>query len=1464
MMAKLQRGAFLKETCDPSPSFQSAMSLLVVVCCCCGPITVSAILVFDSTALLNEVLIPADAAVGSVIYRLRSSDSSFDYPLLFDIQDTAVVAVEALNCTRFNSVCQANLILKKKLEPGRFYDFRVEVRNQRGQRAVINCSFQATNATTPIEKIFPGAPTLLTVSENAGKNTDLGTVIAKGNPHRMKAVILELYGTVQFGIHQKLISEKDAEGTIVLLNRLDYETKTVHHLTILANDPWTNMAEDTRNIAGWPLLVAVIDEQDTPPIFTIAPPTTTLSPTLSPGDTILKVHAEDGDRGQPRPIRYSLNSADPASSFFHINEKTGDLLLALPVPQIVSFPNQGQPILVKVTAEEVRQNPQEPPSQSTTVQLALIPPGITLGSPTFGSIEYHALLDENSPAGTMLDLPQAEISTEPGDVITLELNKNNGTFEVSPSVVEGFSKFRIAVHDNRLLDYEARRYVECYIVAKELGKGNYSARAKLTVVLRDMNDNPPQFVKSEFTGSVPEHAIVGTTVLIVEAADIDREPGSKIRYVDLLGPGSDLFTLEPDTGLITVANSANLDAETYPKIVLEVRAADENGEGLSATSKVTITLLDINDNIPQFEKDVYEFILNTDRRSFTTQAFVKALDGDLSPPNNEVRYQLLTPNEDLFLDERTGEILVKKSWEPDELVTLKVKAYDEGVPRLSSDAEVRIYPPEPKSRKMIFIVPGKYPDKSTIERTLSAVTGGSVVVDEIRPYTGFEPEAAYVTRDLSLSNKSVVIATIHYTKDSVVDLKTIQRILDDNPPQVNWQPNQNSITQEKELTTIKQSSSSDLYWILILLIALAILTAIILILCCICRPCPLYIPPKRKKVRSADMVERLFIKGSGHGRETKSVQVAEWFGRKEAWSSEKVAVPVMVDAETDSLRRHEMERGSERGGIRQSRMRHQHLLQQSQSMQQLNNQQDHAREQLYFREGNADILRLVTRSGTEAQRNGTVFVDQNQQHFLVDNGKDILMRRYIDQQQAEAARTQVLLPNAVNKLQSEQEFLEASLRQQNALLRQLILEKERDLRLETQSLPAGACIMSIGTQTDQDMSTQTEPQYLRPPRRRVQSDWEMSDDGSDEEIAIIKARAKRRHRVMKPRKIRTPILEESEVEILEKYEKPFKQSISVDKGSDAPPKIKQTRTSQLRQKRANSDVRVAKHSKSRVSKSALKREVLKEISASLNQSEESDSYYENDRRFSDQYSDDSLEDISPQSEKTTDSGKHKRRSQSSEVTKSRRSESLDQGKRKTSSNRSSLRRLSTDSNEVKQQRYRSESDLRALRDRKPAVTAQKSQSHADLSSGREKNDKKSKKPAAKRTSRYMEWYNKKKQSSESQEQASTRRKSDASLNVEKVGKNTVNTRLCKETVASSSKKVDNTGKKQTTGPDHPLLQHSEYRYEIQYPKKRPEEDADSGIVLTKPEMAQKKSIFTIAYNDMHTQQLRPDSSANTP
>lgn len=201
------------------------------------PVLVTSVPRFDPTALLQETLIPADAAVNSIVYRLRASDPSFDYPLIFTLTaaTTSVVSIESLNCTRLNSICQANVILRRRLDAGRFYDFGVDVVNQAGQKTHLNCSFRATNATTPIGTIFPGAPTLLMVSEKSRRNTELGIIVAKGNPNKDNGVLLELWGSPQFGLHQKLVSERDAQGTIVLLAPLDYETRTVHHVTVLAN-----------------------------------------------------------------------------------------------------------------------------------------------------------------------------------------------------------------------------------------------------------------------------------------------------------------------------------------------------------------------------------------------------------------------------------------------------------------------------------------------------------------------------------------------------------------------------------------------------------------------------------------------------------------------------------------------------------------------------------------------------------------------------------------------------------------------------------------------------------------------------------------------------------------------------------------------------------------------------------------------------------------------------------------------------------------------------------------------------------------------------------------------------------------------------------------------------------------------------------------------------------------------------
>lgn len=68
---------------------------------------------------------------------------------------------------------------------------------------------------------------------------------------------------------------------------------------------------------------------------------------------------------------------------------------------------------------------------------------------------------------------------------------------------------------------------------------------------------------------------------------------------------------------------SSLDREIAARLVLSVEARDENGNGNRGTVPLIINLLDVNDNAPIFENDIYQFMLNSDLTNFTSPAFIK-------------------------------------------------------------------------------------------------------------------------------------------------------------------------------------------------------------------------------------------------------------------------------------------------------------------------------------------------------------------------------------------------------------------------------------------------------------------------------------------------------------------------------------------------------------------------------------------------------------------------------------------------------------------------------------------------------------------------------------------------------------------------------------------------------------------------------------------------------------------------
>lgn len=82
------------------------------------------------------------------------------------------------------------------------------------------------------------------------------------------------------------------------------------------------------------------------------------------------------------------------------------------------------------------------------------------------------------------------------------------------------------------------------------------------------------------------------------------------------------FSLDKDTGVIIL--TARLDFETTQRYTLTVIARDGGGE--ETTGRVRINVLDVNDNVPTFQKEAYLGALRENEPSVTQVVRLRVRD----------------------------------------------------------------------------------------------------------------------------------------------------------------------------------------------------------------------------------------------------------------------------------------------------------------------------------------------------------------------------------------------------------------------------------------------------------------------------------------------------------------------------------------------------------------------------------------------------------------------------------------------------------------------------------------------------------------------------------------------------------------------------------------------------------------------------------------------------------------------
>ncbi|XP_076046805.1 uncharacterized protein LOC143028499 isoform X2 [Oratosquilla oratoria] len=834
---------------------------------------------FTEGNTMSVLLLPSGTRPGTIIYRVRAHDRDDDYPLDFSIVDTRsrtsqIVYIRARECRPIgNAYCDADVYLAREVKPGQSFTFNISVTDTTGDRTTVRSRIEVTNGNPSDSQIFMSyAPTAI-VPEDAKIDVPVTSLIVRKRTSYIEFYILG-HGNDMFIIKKKPHSPISYNATIYTLQELDFETVNLYQLEVCALYPYTDTKIDTRNIACVSVTIVVDDRQDTAPIFIVAPPLTRIPNDVEQGDVLVKVVAQDGDKGEPRSIIYTMVPTLAAfADFFEIGAESGEVRLIKSINDLVDQIITIEPILLlKITAEEVAIRASNFPELTTEIEIGLGLLDLDIMAPEFAFEEYWTRLRENSPVQTPLYFEKPFLKDAKG-TFSLSIEGDNGTFTVSPPIVRNSASFMIKVNNQVPLDFEERKRIDFKLKARQVA-GPGSATASITVYLDDDNDNLPVFTQQIYEKSIYENITVGASILQVKATDRDESNDyGAIVYTRLIGSLEQHLTLNTLTGLITCKNNSGLDRETSEEYELTVEARDGKGEGNAVMAKIRLFVKDINDRVPEFELPVYEGVLEPNLQKFREPVIVKAIDTDAEEPNNLVTYAIDPGTFSAYfqIDSITGRLSVREQIdlpnvvalrsrqkrqagldEPtgeSDILTLDIRASDKGVPQLSSKVPVLIYTKNYVERYVNFIFPYPPDDirftrrRGEIERQLRTLTGGSkVTIQEVREYG-----TQGILSPRGGSNRSIVTALIKYPAGSVVDVEKLSQ---------EFNMTKGLEEDNKPLIALQQKSNSYLAVMVVLCILLALII-IAIIFCCFWPTCPLYKERKKFKLVNDDSQERV-------------------------------------------------------------------------------------------------------------------------------------------------------------------------------------------------------------------------------------------------------------------------------------------------------------------------------------------------------------------------------------------------------------------------------------------------------------------------------------------------------------------------------------------------------------------------------------------------------------------------------
>lgn len=452
-------------------------------------------------------------------------------------------------------------------------------------------------------------------------------------------------------------------GIVTVTTLLDAEIATEHPLVITATDGTLSTVVTA--------IITITDVNEATPAFAAgAPYTIGVNEDEAIAFQVFDIDATDTDISDTT-LTYTITLGN-VGNVYKINPTTG-------VVKLQGSLNREVTASYSLTIEAA--DGSGAGSLTATTGLTVIVNDVNDNAPSCPQGIYYRSLVENSPVAS----PVATIACTDIDQLTptpfYTITNGNAELRFQIHITSGDMTVAIAP------DYETTTEYTIEVTVNDNGTPNLATVIEVQIDITPVNENPP-VIAGSYTPSIMEDAAVGDPVTTVFASDVDQGGlHGTIRFSITSGNGLGHFQIDVNSGVLSVA--APLNRELMPSYTLIVTATDSTvlaGDELFDVVTVSITIDDVNDNVPTFASVVNSVNLAESALVGFTVAQFTATDDDAGV-NAAILYSITAGNTgsvfNIVVDKLT--LAANVDYETISQYSLTIQASDQGAtPKVAS------------------------------------------------------------------------------------------------------------------------------------------------------------------------------------------------------------------------------------------------------------------------------------------------------------------------------------------------------------------------------------------------------------------------------------------------------------------------------------------------------------------------------------------------------------------------------------------------------------------------------------------------------------------------------------------------------------------------------------------------------------------------------------------------------------